>query len=381
MKYKYINFMIKDINLLSISHSFVKKINLKLYSILNKFDKTNVHIIIPNYHKEDGKTFRPDFNIQDIELNIYLKNTIFNHLRFKFYQNLLPEIKKNSITHVILDQDLISLQSIILLIYSYVNNVKIFYFSNENSIIDEKNLLKKNVKKLLYKLIYFLFNKKINKIFCYSNQIKTNLDDCGLTKITQVIPLGYDDSIFYKTNSKINNSKFVISYFGRVSRQKGIKTLIKSLTQLNIENWEFQIDLFHIESLSFFSEIKSDLKYLQNLKKLKIIKPTHLDIAKYMQRTNLTIVPSEWNEQYGRVIQESAACGSIVLGSNIGAIPEIIKDKEFIFEPKNTTELVKKIENIFNNYREYKDKFKKIEKEILEHRTAKKQAELIHTFL
>ena len=74
-----------------------------------------------------------------------------------------------------------------------------------------------------------------------------------------------------------------------------------------------------------------------------------------MQRTNLTIVPSEWNEQYGRVIQESAACGSIVLGSNIGAIPEIIKDKEFIFEPKNTTELVKKIENIFNNYREYKD--------------------------
>ena len=43
-----------------------------------------------------------------------------------------------------------------------------------------------------------------------------------------------------------------------------------------------------------------------------------------MKQSDLTIVPSEWNEQYGRVIQESAACGSIVIGSRIGAIPEIL---------------------------------------------------------
>ena len=46
-----------------------------------------------------------------------------------------------------------------------------------------------------------------------------------------------------------------------------------------------------------------------------------------MQKTNLTIVPSEWNEQYGRVIQEASVCGSVVIGSNIGAIPEILIKK------------------------------------------------------
>ena len=37
-----------------------------------------------------------------------------------------------------------------------------------------------------------------------------------------------------------------------------------------------------------------------------------------MQNSHLTVIPSEWNEQYGRIIQESIACGSIVIGSDIG---------------------------------------------------------------
>ena len=65
-----------------------------------------------------------------------------------------------------------------------------------------------------------------------------------------------------------------------------------------------------------------------------------------MKQSDLTIVPSEWNEQYGRVIQESAASGSIVIGSRVGAIPEIIIDEEFMFEPKNPYLLKKKL-NIF----------------------------------
>ena len=277
-----------------------------------------------------------------------------------------------------MDQDLISLQSIVLLFNSYIYKYKIIYLSNENNIIEERNLIKKFIKIILYKLLYFIFNKKIKNIFCYTDQIKNNLDVCGLEKITKVLPLGFDDKIFFDKNNKSKNDKFIISYFGRINRKKGIKTLIKSLNKININNWEFHIDLFHIESLDFFKEIKNDLKNLYKSKRLKIIKSNHNNIAHHMQNTHLTVVPSEWNEQYGRVIQEAAACGSLVIGTNVGAIPEIINDNAFIFEQNNIENLTKKIEDIYFNYNEYCRKFKKVKIDIQKKRSIKNQAKIIY---
>jgi len=85
----------------------------------------------------------------------------------------------------------------------------------------------KIVKIIFYKLIYFLFNKKISQIFCYTNQIKLNLDYCGYSNKTVVIPLGYNPKIFFpSTNNDNNNDKIILSYFGRISKKKGIHTLL-----------------------------------------------------------------------------------------------------------------------------------------------------------
>ena len=57
-----------------------------------------------------------------------------------------------------------------------------------------------------------------------------------------------------------------------------------------------------------------------------------------MSKCDLIILPSIYNEQYGRVIQEAVACGSLVLGSNVGAIEKIIGDKDLLFK-KTITEI------------------------------------------
>ena len=67
--------MTKDINLLSISHSFVKKINLNVYFFLNNINKLKVFLIIPKKLKEENKTIEPDFNIKNVDLNITIKKT------------------------------------------------------------------------------------------------------------------------------------------------------------------------------------------------------------------------------------------------------------------------------------------------------------------
>ena len=207
--------------------------------------------------------------------------------------------------------------------------------------------------------------------------IKKNLDYCGFIQKTIIAPLGFDDKKFNRYSRLKNKPRFIISYFGKIEPKKGIHTLLKALHLINFDDWVFYLDLFEVNSLSYYMSIKSDLINLKKNNKLKIIKCDHNNINKFMQQTDLTIVASEWNEQYGRVIQESAACGSVVIGSRVGAIPEILINEDFIFEPKNILSLKKKIEDIYFNYSNYRAKFDKVENVINLNRTIDAQAKII----
>ena len=369
--------MEKKIHLLVISHSFLKKINTEIYSVLKNKYNFKVKLICPQFHKDFKKKIYPDFEKKEVDIDISFKKTIFNHLRFKIYKDILSNIKRENISHVFLDMDIISLQSIILIFFSYFFNYKICYFSNENNIINETHFLKKQIKIFFYNLIGKIFKSKIFKIFCYTHQIKNNLDYCGLKNKTMILPLGFNDKLFNKNYRSENKSKFIISYFGKIESKKGVHTLLKALNLLNFNDWIFSLDLFEVNNLGYFRSIKSDLIKLKQKNKLKLIKCNHNNINQFMKLSDLTIVPSEWNEQYGRVIQESAACGSIVIGSNIGAIPEILINTDFIFKPSDILSLKNKIEDIYFNYNNYRAKFNLVENYINLNRTIDAQAKLI----
>ncbi|MBU0662295.1 glycosyltransferase, partial [Candidatus Micrarchaeota archaeon] len=55
-----------------------------------------------------------------------------------------------------------------------------------------------------------------------------------------------------------------------------------------------------------------------------------------------------WKEQFGRVLVEAMACGTPVIGSNSGSIPEIIGDAGMVFREGRAKELAKKIAEIKN---------------------------------
>ena len=370
--------MENKIKILAISHSFLKKINTEMYLVLKNKYNFDIKLLCPKFHIDLNKKIYPDFTDDEIDIDIIFSKTIFNNLRYKIYKDLLKKIKKEKINHILLDIDIISLQSLILIIFSFFFNYKISYFSNENNIIEEKNWIKKKLKTFLMRIFNFFFKSKIFKIFCYTRQIKSNLDYCGFREQTIIVPLGFDSKKFNRITRLTNNEKFIISYFGKIEPKKGLHTLLKTLNLLKFDNWIFTLDLYDISSLDYFKSIKSDLKKLHKNNKLKLIKCNHDNINKFMKQSDLTIVPSEWNEQYGRVIQESAACGSIVIGSGIGAIPEILIDDDFIFEPKNTFSLKKKIENIYFNFELLRTKFDKVEKIINEKRSIYNQARLIN---
>lgn len=72
------------------------------------------------------------------------------------------------------------------------------------------------------------------------------------------------------------------------------------------------------------------------------------DLPKYYQASDYSVLPTEELEGFGLVILESLACGTPVLGTPVGAIPEIIErfDKRFLFKGTSWKDIKEKMEAV-----------------------------------
>ena len=140
----------------------------------------------------------------------------------------------------------------------------------------------------------------------------------------------------FQQKYNINNKK--ITYFGRLSKEKGLFTLVDSVKGLNVE--------LHIIG---DGEIKDKLA-----RKLKDEKISNVRLLGYLRGKSLRenignclfiVVPSECYENNPLSILEAFALGKPVVGSRIGGIPELTIDGKtgYTFELGNVEDLREKI--------------------------------------
>lgn len=361
--------------ILIVSHDFVKKVNIRVYEELNKKKKHKIICVRPKKLIINNKYFSSDYSKKNSKLEILESEVIFSNLRFLHFKNLLKIIKQFKPDDILIHNDPISLQIIILIFFSFSRKYKISCMSHENKIIQNPiNFnIKNNIRAFILLFFNFFIKHKIKNILCISKQIRKNYNYLGYKRKTLLTPLGYDEKIFkIKKNKK---KLFTIAYFGRVSHEKGIHVLIKALQKINFK-FIFMLDVSHIDDNEYFDNILSTLKKILRPSQIKLIKCNHIQIAKFMSQSDLVVLPSIYQEQYGRVIQEAVACGSLVIGSRIGAIPEIIVDNDLLFENNNHNQLAKKI-NQLQNQSFYNKKIKMLYKRVSRERTLNKQLQIL----
>lgn len=111
--------------------------------------------------------------------------------------------------------------------------------------------------------------------------------------------------------------KFIVLFVGRLVPEKGIFPLLKAA-----KDWNKGISLKIIGSGSLEKALK---RLIHNFKNIEFIGPMDQNkLPIYYSGADLLIVPSVHYEGFGRVILESLACETPVIGSDMGAIPEII---------------------------------------------------------
>lgn len=138
--------------------------------------------------------------------------------------------------------------------------------------------------------------------------------------------------------SSLMKKEDYILYYGRISEEKGIKTLLKSIPE--------NINLI-IAGKGPLENILNDLP--ENIKYVGF--KTGEDLKELIRKAKFSIYPSEWYENCPFSILESISFGTPVIGSNIGGIPELIKDgvTGLLFEAGNADDLKAKIKQLYNN--------------------------------
>ncbi|MDR1371770.1 MAG: glycosyltransferase [Dysgonamonadaceae bacterium] len=131
-------------------------------------------------------------------------------------------------------------------------------------------------------------------------------------------------------------------YVGRLSREKGIRTLIEAARQLPYK-------------LKIIGRGENVLNYtsINNIEFLGY-KPWE-EIRRIVGQARFTVMPSECYENNPLAVIESLCIGIPVVGANIGGIPELVEKKQngLLFESGNVEDLKDKIEKMFSRNFDY----------------------------
>ncbi len=212
-----------------------------------------------------------------------------------------------------------------------------------------------------YKLIHTFhleqFTRKWNRFFgdyatavsegCKKHFVKHfNLKQDFIT----VIYNGVDatpENITEVTNRR-KNGEIVASVIGRLTGQKGHSVLIKAISTLPTSIKE-SLKVIFVGDGDKKSELeKAVIEY--DLKNCIEFVGYQKDVYPYIMASDFTISPSLW-EGFGLSIVESYLCGRAVIGTNVGGIPEVLKNREtgMIVPPGDHKALSEAILHFINN--------------------------------
>lgn len=186
-----------------------------------------------------------------------------------------------------------------------------------------------------------------DKIRVISNYLREKVQKIAPQKSYFVFPTFTDINLFLEEKDiKYNN---FILFVGALEEVKGVEYLIEAFAKINSEFPEFKLIIIGDGSQKDKLKILSSNLGLKNEVEFKG-KLSLKETKNIMKDCYFLVLPS-LSEGLGRVLMEAMALKKAVVGSNVGGIPDLIKDNHngFLTEPKNINDLSQKLETLLND--------------------------------
>lgn len=172
--------------------------------------------------------------------------------------------------------------------------------------------------------------------FIYVSYFAKNIQEKYMPKLKakpNITLYNFSTSIAYNPKA-VSTDKYFL-FFGRLSYEKGVKTLLKAFKNLP------ECRLKVVGTGPKENELKAYAKenVMRNVDFLGY--KTGMELTDLVSNAYFVIVPSEWYENNPMTIIEAYSVGTPVIGARIGGIPEIVVDGKtgFQFESGNVDDL------------------------------------------
>ncbi len=140
---------------------------------------------------------------------------------------------------------------------------------------------------------------------------------------------------------------FVVTYFGRLDREKGVDVLLRAWRHLNLGPDKAR--LLVVGSSTVFDAPEAYPNELRELADDSVhFLPARRDVVTPLHAADVVVVPSLFDEPFGRVIIEALSTGRPVLASRVGGVPEILAGplERFLFERGDVPGLAEQLRSI-----------------------------------
>lgn len=154
----------------------------------------------------------------------------------------------------------------------------------------------------------------------------------GYTRAIHVIPqFGVDPDVFRPSSTVQHPPAFVVGYAGRLVAEKGVDVLLRAVAQLP------PMVRIHIRGggpeAGALQRLTSELGLSERVQFDPLV--PSMQMPEFFNHLSALVLPSRtrpnWKEQFGRVLVEAMACGTPVIGSTCGEIPNVVGEAGLLF--------------------------------------------------
>lgn len=132
-------------------------------------------------------------------------------------------------------------------------------------------------------------------------------------------------------------------FVGRISSEKGVDTLLAAWQRLP------EIPLIIVGDGAQAQQLRTAAKQLPNVRFVGQI--SHAEVLSHVKRASYVVIPSQCPETFGLVAIEAMACGTPLIASKLGALPEIAihGHNGLLFDPGDSDDLARKAEELWTH--------------------------------
>lgn len=336
--------------ILIVSHSCLVKENQKKIEALARCKDARITLLIPDRWREPLRDIAAE-KVYSRDYRIVTSRVFFNgHIGGYFYPlSLVIRLLRERYDVIHIEEEPFSLSAFqFMALNRLISKSKSVIFTWENLFVTHRfprNLMERFVL------------RSADFIIAGNSEAKSVLERKGAACAIGVLPLMGVDTGHFKMDREKElkeqlglSGNFVVGYAGRLVPEKGLISLIDAISELDAD-----VKCLMVGRGAFKEDMLKRMKEKGSEQKFVFIDSIlHHEVPRYINLMDCLVLPSlttsVWQEQFGHVLIEAMSCAVPVIGSDSGAIPEVIGDSGLIFREGDAVDLLDKIKTLVSSH-------------------------------